>query len=118
MPLMIKTAVHDGHTVRAVLVTMSFQSEDIDNLVGEPVGADVTTTTTPPPYSATYTEVSFYMARSGTPGFTRHCAGTTVPGYLIWDGERLCAASPRQFAEHYTVVDRETPAPRISHHHG
>lgn len=118
MPLPIKTAVDpDGRTVRAVLVTASFTSEDIDNLVGQPVDTTVTTTATPDPYAATFTDVSFY-APGPAVGLVQHTAGTTVPGYLIWDGQRMSAATPRQFAQRYTVIARVTPAPRISHHHG
>ncbi len=118
MPLPIKTAVHtDGHTVRAVLVTASFQGEDIDNLVGEPVDPVIAITTTPDPYSATFVDVSFYTPR-GPVGLARHTAATTVPGYLLWDGQRLSVATARAFAQQYTVIARVTPQPRVSHHHG
>lgn len=118
MPLQIKTAVRnaDGATVRAVLVTPSIRAEDIDNLVGSPVNADVRVTETDAPYSVKYADVAFPYGGLGVPG--RHVAGTTVPGYLLWDGAQLRAATPRVFAQEYVVVARHDPEPRVSHHYG
>lgn len=122
MPLPIKTAVDNGdrtRTVCAMLVTMSFASSDVENLVGQPVDPviQIDHAADPSDYPPARIMLTFYYVPPGRPP-VRHVAQVAVPGYLLWDGDRIEAVTPRVFAQQYTVLSRYTPAPRPSRHFG
>jgi hypothetical protein len=115
MPLPIKTAVRIGgaHTVRAVLATMSFAADDVSNLVGQDVDPLIRIDTAPSDdaYPAARVVLTFYYVPPAGPPVQHHVE-VGVPGYILWDGHRLDAVTPRAFAQQYEVVSRYTPPPR------